>query len=120
MFFDFIQVLHSTREFYTKDQYFSNPKLFSTISLLQKQRLKPGNYSKQEIIMKLFLWATGNDMNMHAKFQIIRKHRYLWTINLVSEFLEFCTKIYRAKVSSDKPTEKSGPKGLIQNFVWNF
>jgi hypothetical protein len=38
-------------------------------------------------------------MNMHAKFQIICKHRYLWTINLVSEFWEFCTKIYHAKVS---------------------
>jgi hypothetical protein len=31
-------------------------------------------------------------MNMRAKFQIICKHRYLQTINLVSEFLEFCTK----------------------------
>jgi hypothetical protein len=36
MLSDFIQVLHSAREFYTKDQYFSNPKLFSIISLLQK------------------------------------------------------------------------------------
>jgi hypothetical protein len=39
MFSDFIQVVHSAREFYTKDQYFSNPKLFFTISLLQTQRL---------------------------------------------------------------------------------
>jgi hypothetical protein len=29
--------------------------LFTTISLLQKQRLNPRNYSKQEIIMKRFV-----------------------------------------------------------------
>jgi hypothetical protein len=48
-------------------------------------------------------------MNMHAKFQIIFKHRYLLTINLVSKFLEFCT--------------KSGSRGFIQNLVckiWTF
>jgi hypothetical protein len=39
--------------------------------------------------MKLFVWANGYDMNMHAKFQIIFKNRYLWTINLISELLEF-------------------------------
>jgi hypothetical protein len=70
--------------------------------------------------MKLFVWATGDDMDMYAKFQINRKHRYLWTINLVFGFLEFCTKIYRAKVSLDKSTEKSGPKGFIQNLVCYF
>jgi hypothetical protein len=62
-------VLKSARKFYTKDYYFSNSKLFSTISLLQKQRLNPRNYSKQELIMELFVRATGNDMNMHAKIQ---------------------------------------------------
>jgi hypothetical protein len=62
-------VLNSARKFYTKDYYFSNSKLFSTISLLQKQRLNPRNYSKQELIMELFVRATGNDMNMHAKIQ---------------------------------------------------
>jgi hypothetical protein len=55
MFYDFIQVLHSAREFDTKNQYFSNSKLFSTISLLQKQRLNPKNYSKEELIMELFV-----------------------------------------------------------------
>ena len=59
-------------------------------------------------------------MAMHAKFQIKFKHRYLRTINLVSEFLEFCTKIYRAKVSLDKPTEKSGPIGFIQKKILKF
>jgi hypothetical protein len=56
-------------------------------------------------------------MNMYAKFQIIFKHRYLLTINLVSGFLEFCTIFYCMKVSFVKPTVKSGPKGFIQNLV---
>jgi hypothetical protein len=47
-------------------------------------------------------------MNIHEKFQIIYKYRYLRKINLVSEFLQFCTIIYRAKVSLVKPTVKSG------------
>jgi 4-hydroxy-3-methylbut-2-en-1-yl diphosphate synthase IspG/GcpE len=54
MLSDFMQVLNSARDIYTKNYYFSDSKLFSIISLLQKQRLNPGNYSKQEIIMKLF------------------------------------------------------------------
>jgi hypothetical protein len=58
-------------------------------------------------------------MNIYAKFKINFKHRYLRTINLVFGFLEFCTKIYCAKVSLDKPTEKSGPKGFLQNLVCN-
>jgi hypothetical protein len=52
MFSDFIQVLDSSREFYTENQYFSKPELFPTISLLQQQRLNTTNYSKQELIMK--------------------------------------------------------------------
>jgi hypothetical protein len=54
MLSDFMQVLNSARDIYTKNYYFSNSKLFSTISLLQKQRLNPGKYSKREIIMKFF------------------------------------------------------------------
>jgi hypothetical protein len=50
-----MQVLNSARYIYTKNYYFSNSKIFSKISLLQKQRLNHGNYSKQEIIMKLFV-----------------------------------------------------------------
>jgi hypothetical protein len=54
MLSDFIQVLNSARDFYTKNYHFYNYQTFSTISLLQKQRLTPRNYSKHEIIMKLF------------------------------------------------------------------
>jgi hypothetical protein len=55
MFSDFIQVLNSSRDVYTKNHYFSNSKLFYAIYLLQKQRLTPRNYSKQELIMELFV-----------------------------------------------------------------
>jgi hypothetical protein len=55
MLYDFIQVLNSATDVYTKHYYFSNSKLFSTISLLQKQGLNPTNYYKQELIMKLFV-----------------------------------------------------------------
>jgi hypothetical protein len=115
-----VQVLNSARDIYTKNYYFYKHILITTNSLLQKQILNPRIYSKQEIIMKLFVWATGDDMNMYAKFHIICKHRYLWTINLVSGFLEFCTKIYCVKVSLVKPTVKSGSRGFIQNLFCNF
>jgi hypothetical protein len=59
-------------------------------------------------------------MDMYEKFQIICKHRYLRTINLVSGFLEFCTIFYCVKASLVKPTVKSGPKGFIRNLVCNF
>jgi hypothetical protein len=77
MLSDFMQVLNSGRNVYTKNYYFPKHILFTTISLLQKQRLNPRNYSKKEIIMKLFLWATGDAINMYAKFKIILKYRYL-------------------------------------------
>jgi hypothetical protein len=51
--------------------------LFTTISLPQKQRLNPRNYYKMELIMELFVWAAGDDVNMHAKIQSITKGRYL-------------------------------------------
>jgi hypothetical protein len=77
MLSDFMQVLNNARNVYTKNNYFPKHTLFTTISSLQKQRLNIRNYSKKEIIMKLFLSATGGDMVMYAKFQIICKHRYL-------------------------------------------
>jgi hypothetical protein len=70
--------------------------------------------------MKLFVWSEGDDMNMYEKFQIIYKHRYLWTINLVLGFLEFCTKLYHAKVSLVKPIVKTGSRGFIKNLFCNF
>jgi hypothetical protein len=77
MLYDFMQVLNSAREFYTKNHYFPKHILFTTISLLQKQRLNPRNYSEQDLIMEIFVWATADDMNMHAKIQNITKGRYV-------------------------------------------
>jgi hypothetical protein len=55
MLYDFIQVLNSASDSYTKKHYFSMHILFTPNSLLQKQRLNPRNYSKQKLIMKLFV-----------------------------------------------------------------
>jgi hypothetical protein len=55
MFSDFMQVLNSARDVYTKNHYFSKSKIFSTIYLLQKHGLNPRNYSKQELNMELFV-----------------------------------------------------------------
>jgi hypothetical protein len=54
MLSDFMQVLNSARDIHTKNHYFSMHILFTTISLLQKQRLNHKNYSKQELNMQLF------------------------------------------------------------------
>jgi hypothetical protein len=55
MLSDFMHVLNSARDIYTENHYFSMHILFTIISLLQKQRLNPRNYSKQEIIMNFFV-----------------------------------------------------------------
>jgi hypothetical protein len=55
MFSDFLQVLKSAREFYTRNQQFSKHKWFSTNSLLQEQRLNPKNSSMRELIMAIFV-----------------------------------------------------------------
>jgi hypothetical protein len=62
--------------------------------------------------MKFFVCATGDDMKVHEKIQIICKNINLWTINLVSGFLEFCTNICWIKVSLVKITMKSGSRGV--------
>jgi hypothetical protein len=55
IFSDFIQVLNNAKNFYTKNLFFSKHKLFSTKLLLQEQRLNPRNYSKEELIMEIFI-----------------------------------------------------------------
>jgi hypothetical protein len=35
--------------------------------LLQEQELNPKIYSKQKLIMSIFIQATNHDINMHAK-----------------------------------------------------
>jgi hypothetical protein len=45
-FYDFIQVLYYARKPPTKNLYLPKHILFSTIYLLQEQKLNPRNYSK--------------------------------------------------------------------------
>jgi hypothetical protein len=56
-----MQGLNSIREFATKNYYFLMHILFTTIYLLQEQELNPGIYSKQELIMTIFVQATDHD-----------------------------------------------------------
>jgi hypothetical protein len=49
---------------------------FSAIYLLQEKRLNTRNYSNHGLIMEKNLLTTDNDMNMHAKIQIISKYKY--------------------------------------------
>jgi hypothetical protein len=63
-FYDFIQVLHSIRKHSTTNEYFPMHISFSTIYLLQEHKLNPTIYSKQELIMIIFVQA--NDNAMHA------------------------------------------------------
>jgi hypothetical protein len=51
--------------------------LFSTVYLLQEQQLNHRNYSEQEIIIRIFVEATGHDINMHAKIQYLILHIFL-------------------------------------------
>jgi hypothetical protein len=77
MFFDFMQVLLIKRRHPTNNEYFPIHILFTIIYLLQEQRLIPRNYSKQELIMEIFLVGPDQDMNIHAKIKSISKYVYL-------------------------------------------
>jgi hypothetical protein len=64
--YDFIQVLHSKTEPYTKNEYFTKHIQFTTIYLPLEQKLIPNNYYDQKINMIYFIQANGHDINMHA------------------------------------------------------
>jgi hypothetical protein len=66
--------------------------------------LNPRIYSRQELIMEIFVRATTHDVNMYAKIQNIIKCRYLKINILVFEFLQFCTIKYYTSVTLVKPT----------------
>jgi hypothetical protein len=57
-FYDFMQVLNSIKEHSTKNEHFPKHIQFTTIYLLQKQKLNPNKYSGQEINMINFVQAT--------------------------------------------------------------
>jgi hypothetical protein len=69
MVYDFLQVIGIKRSYSTKDDYFSKYIQFTTIYLLQKQKLKHKNYSKPKINMSYFIQTTKNDLNMYASIQ---------------------------------------------------
>jgi hypothetical protein len=66
-FSDFMQVLNSINK-PTKNEHFSKHILFSTIYLLQEQKLNYRNYYKLKINMSNFVQATEHNMHTYAKF----------------------------------------------------
>jgi hypothetical protein len=65
---DFMQVLNSIRKHPTKDEYFPMHILFTTIYLLQEQKLNHRNYSEWETNMDSFVQDTEHDVHMYEKF----------------------------------------------------
>jgi hypothetical protein len=65
---DFMQVLNSIRKHPTKDEYFPMHILFTTIYLLQEQKLNHRNYSEWETNMDNFVQDTEHDVHMYEKF----------------------------------------------------
>jgi hypothetical protein len=53
-FSDFVQVVSSITKHPTKIDHCSKQNLFSTIYLLQEQKIHPNTYSEQEINMSIF------------------------------------------------------------------
>jgi hypothetical protein len=71
---DFMHVLNSIRKHYAKDEYFPKHILFTTIYLLQEQKLNPNKYSEKDINLRNFVQATKNGVHMHAKVQGLILH----------------------------------------------
>jgi hypothetical protein len=69
MLSEFMQVLKSKRKPPTKTKYFPMHILFTTIYLLQEQKLDHRIYSEQEINMNSFIQATKHDVHMYEKFR---------------------------------------------------
>jgi hypothetical protein len=74
---DFIHVAYSMRKLYTNYYYFPKHILFTTVYLLQEQNLNPRNCSEQEIILIIFVQATGYKVYMYAKFGCSDIYRFL-------------------------------------------
>jgi hypothetical protein len=65
---DFMQVLNRIKKHPARIAHFSKRILFSTIYLLQEQKLNHSKYSEQELIMSNFIQATKHYVHMYAKF----------------------------------------------------
>jgi hypothetical protein len=68
-FSDFMQVLNIIRKHYTNNEYFPKHIVFTTIYLMQEQKLNPRHYFEQKINMRNFVYATDHDVHMYAKIQ---------------------------------------------------
>jgi hypothetical protein len=68
MLFDFMKVLDSMRKPPTKNDYFPMHNPFTTIYLLQEEKLNHSKYSEQELIMRNFVQTTEHDGHMYEKF----------------------------------------------------
>jgi hypothetical protein len=75
--YDFMNVINSIRKYFTKNEYFPMHILFTTIYLLQEQKLNHRNYSEQEINVSNFIQAKEYHMIMYAKFQCMNMHAFL-------------------------------------------
>jgi hypothetical protein len=53
-FYDFMQLINSIRKYFTKNEYFPMHIIFTTIYLLQEQKLNPRNYFERESNMRNF------------------------------------------------------------------
>jgi hypothetical protein len=65
------------RKLYTNNYYFPKHILFTMIYLLQEKNLNPRNYSEQEIILIIFVQATGYKVSMYAMFGCLNIYRFL-------------------------------------------
>jgi hypothetical protein len=74
---DYMKLLNSTRKHPTNNEYFSRHILFTTMYLLQEQKLNPKNYSEQDINMSNFIQAKEYDMIMYSNFQCMNIHVFL-------------------------------------------
>jgi hypothetical protein len=101
MFFDFMQVLHIRSRHPTKNEYFPMHILFTTIYLLQEQKLNHSNYSKQEINMRNSVQATENYIQKYEKFgyltcfwMFVIKYSNIWFVGIlykaIMHKMEFC------------------------------
>jgi hypothetical protein len=77
MLSDFMQVWNNIRKHPTKNEYFPMDIIFTTIYLLQEQKLNYNEYSEQKLKMRYFIQAKEYDMNMHAKIKCMNMHGFL-------------------------------------------
>jgi effector-binding domain-containing protein len=68
MLYEFMQVLNIIRKHSIKNEYFPMTNLFTTIYLMQEQKLNYINYSEHEIHMRNFVQTNEHDVHMYAKF----------------------------------------------------